>query len=80
MRLLTPSSCLAAALIVCCGPAGSLTAGDESPALKAGDKAPDIRLPAVQTGKVNGHTLRLSHYRGKKNVVLYFYPKALTGG
>ena len=43
--------------------------------LKVGDTAPDFSLPAT-TGK----TERLSDYKGKKNVVLAFYPKAFTGG
>ncbi len=40
-----------------------------------GDKAPDFELPA-QTGE----TVRLSDYRGKRVVVLYFYPKDDTPG
>jgi peroxiredoxin len=43
--------------------------------LKVGDMAPDFTLPAT-TGK----TEHLSDYKGKKNVVLAFYPKAFTGG
>lgn len=43
-------------------------------ALKAGDDAPKFSL-LNQDGKV----LRLEDFRGK-NVVLYFYPKALTPG
>lgn len=42
--------------------------------LKAGDKAPDIRL---QTD--SGEAFRLSDLKGKR-VVLYFYPKADTPG
>ena len=53
--------------------------------LKEGDKAPDIDLPATQIGSVfpdkkDTKTLRLSDFKGKKNVVLWFFPKALTGG
>lgn len=40
-----------------------------------GDEAPDFELPA-QTGE----TIRLSDYRGKRVVVLYFYPKDETPG
>ena len=40
--------------------------------LKPGETAPEIELPAI-TGKQK-HTFRLSDYRGKKNVVLAFYP------
>jgi cytochrome oxidase Cu insertion factor (SCO1/SenC/PrrC family) len=43
--------------------------------LKAGDPAPDFALTDT-TGK----TVRLSDFRGKKNVVLAFYVLAFTGG
>ena len=43
--------------------------------LKVGDTAPDFSLPAT-TDKAE----RLADYRGKRNVVLAFYPKAFTGG
>ena len=42
--------------------------------LKAGDEAPDFRLPD-QTGEERG----LSDYRGKW-VHIFFYPKASTPG
>ena len=45
------------------------------PQVKAGDKAPDFALPSQSS-----ETVRLSDYRGKKNVVLYFYPKDFTTG
>jgi peroxiredoxin Q/BCP len=45
------------------------------PSLKAGDTAPDFALPDRA-----GYTVRLSDYRGKKAVVLYFYPKDDTPG
>ncbi|MCG6917248.1 MAG: peroxiredoxin [Deltaproteobacteria bacterium] len=41
--------------------------------VKVGDRAPDFTLPAVRGDKVT-----LSHYRGKKNVVLSFVPAAWT--
>jgi len=41
--------------------------------VKVGDRAPDFTLPAVRGGEVT-----LSHYRGKKNVVLSFVPAAWT--
>ncbi len=41
-------------------------------ALKAGDVAPDFELPAV-VGNAR-QKFRLSDFRGKKNVVLAFYP------
>ena len=44
-------------------------------AVKVGDKAPDFKLPSQMGDKVT-----LSEYLGKKNVVLYFYPKDETRG
>jgi peroxiredoxin Q/BCP len=38
--------------------------------LTVGDRAPDFALP-----NATGETVRLSDFVGKKNVVLYFYPK-----
>lgn len=43
--------------------------------LKVGDAAPDFTL--TDTG---GNPVKLSDYRGKKNVVLAFYVLAFTGG
>ncbi len=42
--------------------------------MKAGDKAPEFRLPAD-----DGREIALADLRGK-HVVLYFFPKALTPG
>jgi peroxiredoxin len=53
--------------------------------LKEGDKAPDIKLPAasgitsVLPDKKQGDEVSLADFRGK-NVVVFFFPKALTGG
>ncbi len=49
--------------------------------VEVGDEAPDFELPA--TGDTAGKggprkKVRLSDYRGKKNVVLAFYPAAFT--
>ena len=52
---------------------GKLKAKDSVQKLKVGDKAPDFTLPVV-----DGKTVTLSHYRGKKNVVLSFVPAAFT--
>jgi peroxiredoxin len=41
-------------------------------ALKVGDEAPDFSIPSV-TGEQKS-PFRLSAYRGKKNVVIAFYP------
>jgi peroxiredoxin Q/BCP len=43
--------------------------------LKVGDTAPDFALPS-STGK----PVSLSEFRGKKGVVLAFFPAAFTGG
>jgi peroxiredoxin len=43
--------------------------------LKVGDPAPDFTLPSTA-----GKPVKLSEFRGKKNVVLAFYPAAFTGG
>ncbi len=40
-----------------------------------GDKAPAFNLPAHPEGKI-----RLSSFKGEKNVVLYFYPRDDTPG
>src|SRR5215475_10933250 len=45
------------------------------PAMRVGDSAPDFELPTT-----GGKTVRLSDFRGKKTVVLYFYPKDETPG
>lgn len=50
-----------------------LKARDSATSLKVGDKAPDFTLAAVDGEKVS-----LSHYLGKKNVVLSFVPAAWT--
>ena len=46
-----------------------------STALNEGAKAPDFTALDQDGGKV-----KLSQYKGKKNVVLYFYPKDMTPG
>jgi cytochrome oxidase Cu insertion factor (SCO1/SenC/PrrC family) len=58
-------------------PAG---AGSQQPSapvthLKVGDRAPDFELTDTE-----GQKVKLSDFRGKKNVVLAFYVLAFTGG
>jgi peroxiredoxin Q/BCP len=44
-------------------------------AVRVGDNAPDFTLPSQM-----GDNVTLSEYFGKKNIVLYFYPKDETRG
>ena len=69
MKLLRPLAIALVALAVGTGSAPAQTK------LKVGDAAPDFTLPAT-TGK----PVRLSDFKGKKNVVLAFYVLAFTGG
>lgn len=59
--------------------AGALLAQAPAPPpkthLKVGDMAPDFVLPSTMGGKV-----KLSDFRGKKTVVVAFFPAAFTGG
>ena len=66
--------------------AGTASAADkeEPKKVEVGQPAPDVTLPAtsidtVLPDKKDAKTLSLKELKGK-NVVLYFYPKALTGG
>lgn len=43
--------------------------------VKVGDHAPDFELESL-----SGEKVRLSHFLGRKNVVLFFYPKDETAG
>jgi hypothetical protein len=66
--------------------AGHASAGDKGAAqLKEGQPAPDVELPATQVetvlpDKKGARTLKLSDLKGKKHVVFYFFPKAMTKG
>jgi len=52
---------------------GSLTPLDSNLKVKVGDPAPDFTLPTI-----DGRTITLAEFRGKKNVVLSFIPAAWT--
>lgn len=52
---------------------GPLKPVDSRLQLKVGNKAPDFTLKAI-----SGETVRLSQFRGQKNVVLSFVPAAFT--
>lgn len=49
---------------------GRTSLADKTQTLKVGDQAPDFELP----GHRGGEKFKLSDVRGKKNVVLVFYP------
>jgi len=60
-------------------------AADEPAKPEVGKPAPAIELTAssintVFPDKKDAKTLSLADFKGKKNVVLYFYPKAMTPG
>jgi peroxiredoxin len=64
--------------LVLAAAAASALLGQISPPktqLKVGDEAPDFTLPST-----TGQPVKLSDFRGKKNVVLAFFPAAFTGG
>ena len=74
---------MGAALVLGAGSAAS--AGDKDKRIAVGEHAPDVELPATQIEKAlpdqkDARALHLKDLEGKKNVVLYFFPKALTGG
>jgi len=71
-----------AALGICLAVAGSSAAQDTPTVGKPG---PKVDLPATQIESVfpdrkGAKTLNLADFQGKKNVVLFFYPRALTSG
>lgn len=49
---------------------GRTSVAGETRTLKVGDEAPDFQLP----GHRGGESFKLSDLRGKKNVVIVFYP------
>jgi hypothetical protein len=74
---------LCAGLVWAPGPA-PVAARQEGTKVEVGKPAPPIDLPATQIdkvlpGKKDARTLSLKDLRGK-NVVVYFFPKALTRG
>ncbi len=57
----------------------------ETPKVEEGKPAPAFELTATQIDKVlpdkkDAKTISLKDFEGKKNVVLFFYPKAMTPG
>ncbi|HEV3143505.1 MAG TPA: hypothetical protein VGZ47_06415 [Gemmataceae bacterium] len=62
-----------------------MPARGDDPQIKEGSKLPTIELPAANVGKAlpdqkDAKTLNLKEFEGKKNVVLFFFPKAMTKG
>lgn len=49
---------------------GRTSTASQTKTLKVGDQAPDFELPSHR----GDEKVRLSDFRGKKNVVLVFYP------
>jgi peroxiredoxin len=56
-------------------PRGRKSLSDHTKTLRVGDGAPDFRLPSHR----GSETVRLDDFRGKKHVVLAFYPLDWTG-
>ncbi len=57
---------------------GPLKPVDSALKVRPGQKAPDFSLPGVLHGQDGKIQVRLSDYRGKKNVMLSFVPAAFT--
>lgn len=75
--------CLSIALVAMLAIAPAVHAEEEEApkldTLKVGDKAPDFDLPDADKAP-EGAPKKLSDFKGKKNVLLAFYPKAKTSG
>lgn len=69
---------LLAGLLAATAPANAQTKMEGSSMPKVGDVAPDFTLKYFDGGALKD--VKLSDYRGKKNVVLAFYVFAFTGG
>lgn len=57
---------------------GPLKPVDSVMKVRAGQEAPNFSLPAVLLGQGGKRSVRLSDYRGQKNVMLSFVPAAFT--
>jgi peroxiredoxin Q/BCP len=69
-------SVAATAAAVAAGLLNAARGGGEGPVeLKPGDEAPDFTLPGS-----DGRSYHLRDFRGKRAVVLAWFPKAFTGG
>ena len=72
------SAALLAGLFAMTSPAFAQTTKESSSMPKVGDTAPDFTLKYFDGGNLKD--VKLSDYRGKKNVVVAFYVFAFTGG
>lgn len=72
------SGILAAAVLLAMSTALFAQSKEASSMPKVGDMAPDFTLKYFQDGNLKD--MKLSDFRGKKNVVLAFYIFAFTGG
>ena len=77
MRRIAPAL-IAAILVLAAALAQDKKEGPPPPKVKVGDVAPDFTLRYFDGAKVQ--EVKLSDYRGKKNVVLAFYIFAFTPG
>ena len=75
MKRMFLAACLAAIPVTGVWAQAPPAAKPMSTTLKVGDMAPDFTLASTAKGKVT-----LSDFRGKKTVVLAFFPAAFTGG
>jgi cytochrome oxidase Cu insertion factor (SCO1/SenC/PrrC family) len=76
MRRIAPA--VLAALLVLAALGQDKKEGPPPPKVKVGDVAPDFTLKYFDGAKIQ--EVKLSDYRGKKNVVLAFYIFAFTPG
>ena len=76
MRFLTTAALLAIAAATVAAQTPATTSSTTTAAeLKVGDQAPNFTLQAS-----DGKTYKLSDFKGKKSVVVAWFPKALTAG
>ena len=71
-----PALYLAVSLLV----APSVLAAQQSRPLEVGAKAPDFSMKGATRYGVLAKPVHLSDFKGKKPVVLAFFPAAFTGG
>ena len=80
VRFAARAACVAVGLLLA---AGVTVAQDDKIKVKVGDKFPNVALQAAQVdkldGKKAGDTVSIADLKGKA-VIVFFYPRALTGG